>query len=835
MMKKLVILIVMKNVFKKIGAIVAAIGLFVVPSAAFAAASFNNASGDLQTFTVLNATANPHSNTAWSTSVSANPGDLISFQIYYHNTSPTDAAQNARAFFSVPTATASTFTANGTIGATNASSVSGSATVNLSSPQTLTFVPGSLRWYPNQAQPLSNPVTTAPNGQSETALLSAPGMNLGTVPAASGQDTFQYQGNIIISFRVGNSTPTVNTPTVTTNNVSSSDCSSATLSGYVAANGNSSVATYFEYGTNSSLSGSTRTNTQSFGNTSTTFTQYVSGLSANTTYYVRASATGQNGQLVQGSIGSFTTNCNVPTQNLSVQTNAATNIYSDQATLNGYVSGNNSGTVSTWFEYGPNGQLSYRTATQQYNNASNLSQTLNGLSQNVIYSFRAVAQSSNGQIVYGNILTFVSGQNNNTNVTITTNPGVPGATSCTFNGYVNANGSNTGSVYAYFDYGTNYSFSNRTVGQNVTNGPFSAVAYGLLPNTTYYFRAAGQTNNGVVTGTTYTCLTGNGAQVSSVQTLPATSVTTNSAVLNGSLSNYNAGFLSSILGNFTSFGNNSGTTWFEYGPAVGAYPQNGSLPYQTAQQNLAYGQTSFARTVFSLSPNTTYYFRAAANVNGQNMYGQVLTFTTGGVVYNPPAPTPTGPTGFSKVTIKETGANLTFPNGCSGECFAARVGDTVQYTIEVKNTSTVTNATNLVVTTELAPYFDFLGASNGGTLVGNQITWNLGTLTPGQTANLTYQVGVRAVAANASVNTSAHITNGVSSKDSNTVCTIILTNGVVTTGTNGQPQMGGVAVVPTNDAGGLSSIGAFFPQTALGWLGLLILIVLVAFLIRALV
>lgn len=91
---------------------------------------------------------------------------------------------------------------------------------------------------------------------------------------------------------------------------------------------------------------------------------------------------------------------------INVQTNSATNIYSNSATLNGYVSNPiyNSSTYA-WFQWGTTTNYGNETNHQAINFGS-FSQNISNLSANTTYHFRAMAQTSSGYIIYGNDMTF---------------------------------------------------------------------------------------------------------------------------------------------------------------------------------------------------------------------------------------------------------------------------------------------------------------------------------------------------------------------------------------------------------------------------------------------
>ncbi len=173
------------------------------------------------------------------------------------------------------------------------------------------------------------------------------------------------------------------------------------------------------------------------------------------------------------------------------------------------------------------------------------------------------------------------------------------------------------SPLAWFEYGTNQSsLTNSTpatqVGLNfgMANFEYRLPKDSLVPNTTYYFRAVARTSTGLIYGNVLSFSTGyinNTAFSPTVITNPATSVLSNSVVLNTSINP-----------------NNSNTDyWFEYGTTV-------NLGTSTALKTLSnYNfQLSLNSSLDNLSPNTTYYFRAVARNNYGTSYGSVLSFTT---------------------------------------------------------------------------------------------------------------------------------------------------------------------------------------------------------------
>ena len=94
-----------------------------------------------------------------------------------------------------------------------------------------------------------------------------------------------------------------------------------------------------------------------------------------------------------------------------MQTNPATNVFNNQATLNGYLSGASSSNTSyVWFQWGATSSYGYETNHQTTNYIGPFNQHIAQLSPGVVYHFRAVAQDYNGQIVYGQNMTFQMAQ-----------------------------------------------------------------------------------------------------------------------------------------------------------------------------------------------------------------------------------------------------------------------------------------------------------------------------------------------------------------------------------------------------------------------------------------
>ncbi len=298
-------------------------------------------------------------------------------------------------------------------------------------------------------------------------------------------------------------------PNAQTNSASNITVSSAQLNGSVNPNGYN-TSYWFEYGINTNLGQTTQFQTAGSNNSTVTANAYIYGLAANTTYYFRVVAQNQYG-ISYGSILNFQTGNGGGIFNGSApyaQTNQVTGVGSNAATFNGLVSPNGSDTYS-WFEYGISPSSLVYTTNSNYvgsgNGSTNVSQNVTNLIGNTTYYYRIVARNNNGTS-YGSVVSFNSfGNNNNNNgnaPTVVTRPAnYVYRNSALITGDVNPNG---GIASGWFEYGVSTNLGLTTNQQPVGSAySTSNIVYalsGLLPNTTYYFRAVAQNQYGVAYG-----------------------------------------------------------------------------------------------------------------------------------------------------------------------------------------------------------------------------------------------------------------------------------------------------------------------------------------------
>ena len=503
-----------------------AIGMPIFINPIFAAgAYFNTDSLDKPILRTGNYSTNgPSCTTCWSGSTMANTGDIVSFDIYYHNASA-DTATQTRVKANIPGGNFNSFTVSADLYASNATAITGTSLISLSSTQNLTFINGSVKWYPNQS---ATPIPLL-YGQSGNEIITTTGLNIGDVSAG-----WTTQGHITFRAQVGGGQQQGQMPTNITNSATSINQNNATLNASINPN-NSNTNTWFEYGTTQNFGSIIGSQTIGSGNTSINISTYLSGLLSNTTYYYRVVASNSYGTSY-GNISSFTTSF-ITSQFQSgsvpiVITNSAILIYQNSATLNALINPNNSNT-NTWFEYGTTQNFGYSSASQSVGSGNfsvNTTGYISGLLSNTTYYYRAVASNQYGT-VYGNTLSFTTSFitiNQSFQglmpITITNSANVFYTNSILLNGAVNANGA---IATAWFEYGTTQSLGQITNSQPMGMGTiaynYSYILSNLTPNTIYYFRAVARNAYGTNYGTIFNF-------ISPVATIAA--ITTNNTTVN---------------------------------------------------------------------------------------------------------------------------------------------------------------------------------------------------------------------------------------------------------------------------------------------------------------
>ena len=927
----------MKKIYSAALGILVFAGVFAFLPASTAFAAFNDGSLgiDCPTVMVLNYTANTQkSNLCWPTSVSANPGDYVNAIFYFHNTSA-QTAHNVVLQLSPESASSTTSqTFSGSITSSDGGNVSGSGTVSISSPESLTY--GTVQIFYDQS---STPSTTIANTDIFTS-----GLSIGDIPGyancPSSDKYYCHQGWAFVSFKVGT---TVVTPACTVSisanptNVpsgnssvitwsSSSGCTSVTVSGpngfisnslsgsqstgpltntstyTISGSGSSGSAqsqsatvsvssvspacvinsflpslSTIAYGTPATLSWSTSNCTsvtvsgQGITATSfpTSYTTTTSDLFSTQTYTLSAYGTngyvapqtttvtvlpqtqectitqfGPNGTVVtyggyatlnwttssgctsvtisgpgvlsssqalngQLSVGPITTtslytiNASGPSGSATPQTiTISTSVVQSTCTISSFyaspsqVSYGGSATL-IWNTYGCTSVTISGTGLYNYNTQPVSGQMNIGAVYGLnTYTINAVGPS--GSAVPQTITVSSSGQNNQQTIPDVTTYAATSVTenSAVLNGYVDDGGYNNGYPTYYFQYGTSAgAMYSQTPTQTLSSysGNISGYPSNLLPNTTYYFRAVGQNSYGTNYGTTLSFVTSGPTQpttTASVVTSVPTNVSSSSARLNG------------LVVASNSYG--TVNAYFEYGTDL-------SMSQSTTPQPVATSTLmNYFDTIYT-SPNTTYYFRAAATIDGTLYQGSTVSFTT-------PAAEQTNYTR----TVYINNSTQTSGTGTGSKYVMLTItdqfqnvspGDTIDYTVNYQNISTIP-LSNAILDVELPNGVTFKRSTLGVLTTNNTVAVTLGTIPPNASGSLIVEGTADGVKAGDSLIATATLSFTLPSTAQDSA----IAYAVNTVGSN-------------NNAGflaGLALFGTgFFPTTLLGWILLIGLILLV--------
>jgi len=143
--------------------------------------NFNTHNLDRETLRLKNRT---QGDAEWKDPISANPGDRVAFNVYYHNVYPGMTAYNTKIKIVFPDEKQSQIISTAYLWANNScNTVEDTGTINISSPEKLIF-DDTACWYPNQGTVCQKiPVTKTANSVE---------VNIGNIKAC-----WEYQGQVV--------------------------------------------------------------------------------------------------------------------------------------------------------------------------------------------------------------------------------------------------------------------------------------------------------------------------------------------------------------------------------------------------------------------------------------------------------------------------------------------------------------------------------------------------------------------------------------------------------------------------------------------------------------
>lgn len=330
----------------------------------------------------------------------------------------------------------------------------------------------------------------------------------------------------------------------------------------------------------------------------------ISGLTANTMYYVRAYAKNGVG-IAYGNLISFTTSQNISTP--TVTTTEVSNITTSSAIVGGNVTSDGGAEVtergvcwSTFQNPSTNGaHMAYGSGTGTF------TVTINGLSKNTKYYVRAYAKNTQGTS-YGNQIEFTTLADL---PTVTTSPvsNITQTTAICGGNVTNAGGATIIERGVCWSTAHNPTVSGNHATSGTGTGIYTVNITGLTANTIYYVCAYAKNSAGTAYGPEVTFTTLQNVTLPTVTTNNVTNITGNSATCGGNVTS-NGG------ANVTA----RGVCWStSTNPTISnSHTTDGT------------GTGAFVSNITGLSANTTYYVRAYATNSAGTNYGAQKTLTT---------------------------------------------------------------------------------------------------------------------------------------------------------------------------------------------------------------
>ncbi len=392
-------------------------------------------------------------------------------------------------------------------------------------------------------------------------------------------------------------------PTVTTGEVSNITQTTAQGSGNVTNSGGANVTergVCWSTSHNPTISGSHANSGTGTGG----FTVNMTGLTANTHYYVRAYAKNSAG-VSYGNEVDFTTAQNVSAP--SVTTTQVTNVQQTTATGGGNVTNSGGATVT---ERGICWSTSHNPTTSGSHANSgtgtgSFTVNMTGLTANTTYYVRAYAINSAGTS-YGSEVSFTTQQALTVPTVTTSQVTNIQQTSATGGGNVtNSGGSNVTERGICWGTSHNPTTSGSHASNGTGTGSYTVNMSGLSPGTTYYVRAYAINSQGTAYGSEVTFTTTAG--LPTVTTSQVTNITQTSATGGG---------------NVTATG---GANVTERGICWGT---SHNPTTSNSHANNGTGTGTYTVNMTSLTANTIYYVRAYAINSAGTAYGSEVSFTT---------------------------------------------------------------------------------------------------------------------------------------------------------------------------------------------------------------
>ncbi|MEI7525206.1 MAG: hypothetical protein WCJ95_12790 [Mariniphaga sp.] len=503
-----------------------------------------------------------------------------------------------------------------------------------------------------------------------------------------------------ISFNTGQG---VTSPVVTTDSVTAITRNSVICGGNVVSDGGSAVTQRGVCWSNQPYPTTTDSHS-SDGTGAGIFVSTVSGLSTNTTYYLRAYAINSVGTSY-GIERVFITLSGpvIPT----VITTEVTNITTTSASTGGTVLVDGGATVAqrgVCWSTSPSPTTS-NSHTLDGNGVGTFISSITGLISNQKYYVRAYAINSVGT-AYGNEISFTAGQNASSPTVTTADAFNITQTTSSCGGNVTSDGgASVTSRGVCWSINHNPTLTNSHTSDGSGTGAFVSSLSGLSSNTLYYVRAYAVNSAGTSYGNEKSFTTLSQPVIPTVTTAPVTNITNTTAQSGGTITSDGGATVTS-----------RGVCW--------STTQNPTLANShTSDGN---GTGSYTSQMTGLTPYTFYYVRAYATNSVGTSYGSQITFMT---LQTPTLATVTTVDALNITQTTATTGGTVMSDGGSivtarGVCYATTSNPTLANSYTTDGSGTGTFVSNLTGLTPGTLYYVRAYATNNvGTAYGNQVTF----------------------------------------------------------------------------------------------------------------
>lgn len=389
-------------------------------------------------------------------------------------------------------------------------------------------------------------------------------------------------------------------PVVTTINITSVTRTSAVSGGNVTSDGGAALtARGICWGT---VSNPTISNSKTTDGTGTgVFSSNITGLSPNSTYYIKAYATNSEGT-GYGNELSFTTN---PIAVGTITTTQVTSIKTTTAISGGNITDDGGSSITirgVCWSTATNPTIA-DNKTSDGGGTGSFTSNLTGLAAQTTYHIRAYA-TNNAGTAYGSEVSFTTNTTAIPTLTTSSVTSITSSTAVSGGNITDDGGVAVTSRGVCWSTSTNPTIADNKTSNGIGSGIFTSNITGLTPATTYYVRAYATNNLGTAYGDELSFKSLVGLPV--LTTSAISSVTSTSAVSGGNITSAGGGTISA-----------RGVCWgTSTNPTIsGSHTSDGT------------GTGSFTSNITQLVVNTKYYLRAYATNEAGTSYGNQLSFT----------------------------------------------------------------------------------------------------------------------------------------------------------------------------------------------------------------